>query len=141
MKPINEANDAAQLAIVEFDPHLIEALYLINPKIHIIIAPYSVYQMVISSKRIESKMKGKWQEEVAVTSVDGRECIEQKEITDFLDWFYQATASSEAYKRYMIWQVHRPLNHTIGDKVIDLFETYEEEIFNYFKYLSILKKL
>ena len=141
MKLINEANDAAQLAIVEFDPHLIETLYWIHPKIHIIIVPYSIYQVVISSRQMESAIHDKWQEEIAATKCDRRGDIEQKETLDFLDWFYQAKASSEAYQRYIIWQAHRPLNDTMGDKVIDLFETYQEEVFNYFKYRSMLKKL
>ncbi|MEE1072011.1 MAG: hypothetical protein U0L26_06395 [Cellulosilyticum sp.] len=122
-----------ELAILDFEMNNIDFLYETIPRIQIVINPYSIYQVVEHSFDVVSS----WQEEVAIT-IEKSIRREKEEVDHFLKWFYQASSTEEAYKRYEKWQQEHLMNDILGNKLIDLLQLYEEEVFNYFKYSSIL---
>ena len=79
-----------------------------------------------------------WQDEVAIT-LESQLKEEIEDIDSFLTHFYNVASLQEAYEIYDKWQGERLLCHQLGNKVIDFFQSYEEEVFNYFRYLDIGK--
>ncbi|MBE6021713.1 MAG: hypothetical protein E7231_00610 [Cellulosilyticum sp.] len=130
--------DRNQFVIVALNDNLIDSLYSTRPEVCIVIAPYSIYRVIASWNR-NIKGNSQWQEEIAITSFEQIHDERQKENLNFLKTFYQSASIEMAYKVYTVWQVNRSLNNKLGNKIIDLFQTYEREIFNYFRYIECFK--
>lgn len=124
-----------ELGVIDITSQNIEKLYHIKPHIHIIVDPYSLMRWIETmEERIED-----WQEEVAIT-LESQIKEEKEEISAFLEGFYKASSLKEAYEIYELWQCNRSLCYPLGNKIIDIFQAYEEEIFNYFRYPNISQK-
>ncbi|MBP3888178.1 MAG: hypothetical protein J6F30_11155 [Cellulosilyticum sp.] len=129
-------NSNIQYAILEVGSPYIDWLYSINHDIHIIIDPRSWYQI----ERLSWSNEQKWQEEVAI-SLEKQRKEEIKEIHIFLKEFYRVETLKVAYELYDRWQSVRLICHPIGNQIIDYFQIYEEEVFNYFRYLESIPVL
>ena len=113
--------------IVEAMSPNIELLYWRIPDIHIMINPYSLMQYIKGLQEVPTTLE----QEVAIT-LENQIKEETEDIQSFLTCFYKASGLEEAYGIYEEWQGCRLLHHPIGNKLIDFFQAYEEEIFNYF---------
>lgn len=130
---VDEKED--KVAIMELHMQKIERMYERIPHIHVLIAPKSIFDMAMRSYQLQDIT---WQSEIAST-LDERERREQLGVVQFLMCFYASSSLKNAYRCYEIWQYTRCLKDEVGNKLVDLFEIYEEEVFNYFKYKACLE--
>lgn len=114
--------------MIDITSRNIEWLYNRGFPIQMIINPCSWQQMA----KVLQEGKEQWQEEVAIT-LENQIREEKEGISLFFRRFYRAASCEMAYEIYEQWQSNRLLCYDLGNKIIDLFQTYEDEVFNYFK--------
>ena len=122
--------------LIGLETELIEQIYEVAPQMKIILWPDSLFSLVTFNHQLWG---AKGEEEVAST-LEMKVQQEQDEVDYFLMRFYHTSSRYQAYKVYEKWQYERNLSSGIGNKIADIFQIYEEEIFNYFRYRSILQK-
>ncbi len=125
-----------QYAILGIDASVIERFYYVESSVHIIIDLWNCKSI---ERRLEEK-RHRWQEEVAIT-LESVMKEEKEEVYTFLTCFYKSGSLKEAYSVYNKWQSERLLCYSLGNRLIDFFQTYEEEIFNYFRYVPIIQNI
>lgn len=107
--------------------------YALMPKVHVIILPQYLVDYMLNF----SKLPNGYDEEIAI-SVDEALREDQEEVNRFLESFYKTKTVEEARKIYDEWQLRRSLHNVIADKLQIVMQLFDEEIFNYFLYSSIL---
>ena len=125
------------IAWIRLDPTWMGYLYHQNPNIVIIINPIGFYELVV---QFNPNVSGQHREDEIAATLEEKSQEDKKEVTTFLTEFYQAYSVNEAYTRFVEWQCKRSLKNVLGNKIVDLFQLYEEEVFNYFRYSSLFRK-
>ena len=122
-------NEPLDYIEVPFNEAYIEIIYVLKPKVLIVINKETVYQFLT---RLFGKDALYCMEEVAATFVQGSDLGFSYDIKDFLVKFYNASTRGEALQVYNRWQELIPLNNEGLYKVLEIIEYYLDEILNYF---------
>ena len=104
-----------------------EVRFYLNPKC-VVISPKSLVEYILqASSRISA-----YQDEIAMTIEKGA-LEERKEVMFFLKEFYSSCSMEIAYAKFEAWQCNGSLQNRFANDLVELFELYKEEIFNFFK--------
>lgn len=104
-----------------------EVQFYMKPE-HVVILPKSLVEYILRQPvRLDM-----YQDEIAMT-IEGQASGERKEVMIFLKDFYLSHSMEIAYTRFETWQCNCSLHNRFANEVVELFQIYEEEIFNFFK--------
>lgn len=104
-----------------------EQSFYLNPDC-VVISPKSLVEYILEPLgRLSSN-----QDEIAMT-IEKRTLEERKEVMIFLKAFYLSPSKESAYTKFEAWQYQSSLRNRFVNELIELFELYEKEIFNFFK--------
>lgn len=125
-----------QLAFIDLNVSFRNTLYALMPEAKVIIKPIAL----ISYLKHFTRLAPVYCEEVAVC-IDDELTQEIEEASHFVTGLYKCTTKEEAKRLYDEWQLSRSRINPIADKLQNVIEIFEEEIFNYFVYKSILMNI
>lgn len=80
-------------------------------------------------------------DEIAATKYSSEEKENHQYMLGFLEMFYSKNSKQEALQFYREWQTDRALNNWLENQLVEIIDTYEEEIMNYFIYQEIVMQI
>ncbi len=123
-----------EIAVMGFDHHLRNAVYIIFPKARVIINPLDVEKMINhylgTNQAISTAL-----EELAAGIDDQPEACERG-----CQSIYDKKTKKEAIDYYRQWQGDVPLGVKSFYDIIRTIDYYYEEVFNYFEFKDALRK-